>query len=125
MERNMETNGKETTMSKHTPGPWSREPELYDKSKKKFVPRPVRGSSFLDGFGIQIWSQGIGHTGIGLVHEEADARLIAAAPELLEAVKAFMERGGTGSMYDTDQVTGDTFYAAMRYAVDKAEGRTE
>lgn len=66
-------------MSNHTPGPWTVRP----------IPNP----------GL------VGHTGyaidfnedqeqvVDFVYEEADARLIAAAPELLEALEMAMEIG--------------------------------
>jgi hypothetical protein len=53
----------------------------------------------------------------------ANARLIAASPDLLAACKAVLERAN-GKLYDTDQVTGETFDAALRAAIAKAEAAT-
>ena len=89
-------------MSKHTPGPWI----VYE---------------FVDGYDIRspeaecwvamssdpeaVW---------GAIGREEDARLIAAAPELLEALEFFVAAGGKGR----------TFYAVegelLQDCVDKA-----
>lgn len=64
-------------MSKHSPGPWRWDGETQDEKG-----RPVAGSRrLLDASGGDLlagWAE--------LIHD-ADARLIAAAPELLEALK--------------------------------------
>ncbi len=65
-------------MSKHTPGPWG----YVDES-----PRDVRLKR-------AHWSVGAleGREGVALVfRDEANAKLIAAAPELLEACQAMVE----------------------------------
>lgn len=51
----------------------------------------------------------------------ANALLLAAAPDMLEVLRAIIERSG-GRLYDTDQVTGETFDALARAAIAKAEG---
>ena len=59
-------------MSKHTPGPWSAE--------------PTPQSSYWD------WKVNVSrfYIGIDTPHSEADARLIAAAPELLAALRSMV-----------------------------------
>jgi len=84
---------------KHTPGPWS-----------------IRQES--------VWSVGTDHEMTALVYgctdteEEANARLIAAAPDLLEALKILAKQaeshGAEGVYWDK-----------ARAAIAKAEGRAE
>lgn len=61
--------------SKHTPGPWT-----YDEDHN--IESPT-------GRVVSVgWTGYAGESGSGEIYEEADARLIAAAPDLLEALKA-------------------------------------
>lgn len=60
-------------MSKHTPGPWSR-----DKNDSLCSP---------DGRQVYVWNSGLGNS-YRSEETDANARLIAAAPELLEACEA-------------------------------------
>lgn len=55
---------------------------------------------------------------------QANARLIAAAPDLLEACIAVMNRSA-GRLFDTDQKTGYPFDVLLRAAIAKAEGGGE
>lgn len=99
-------------MSKHTPGTWS---DYYAKLA------PV-GS-------VAVWSDQGGmvrrvalcgtHEGIDLDEAEANARLIAAAPDLLEALKELVAYAtdGLGSLSDDWNVVKDA-----RAAIAKAEG---
>lgn len=69
-------------MSAYTPGPWKAEgPRVYADRK---------GGSLI---ATMAWFPG---------EEAANARLIAAAPELLEALRVLVENGGIGpeSMFD-------------------------
>ena len=75
-------------MSGHTPGPW-----VHYSASKHYPP----GSSL--NYGSIIWATGVGEVaqtpGLSDVEKDnANARLIAAAPELLEALKALMEYAG-------------------------------
>ena len=66
-------------MTKHTPGPW-RLVAIEDRSIKHLCPCNADGVSILT----------IVHQAqipFATVYEEADARLIAAAPEMFEALK--------------------------------------
>lgn len=90
---------------KHTPGPWH-----YEQGK----------------LGTTIWAAGriliakLSFPGAGKPCPSlADARLIAAAPELLEALKALLaDSGGTIGTSE-----GHGFAIAARAAVAKAEGK--
>lgn len=69
--------------TKHTPGPW-------------FVPYRAHGTLFVEAHLRQGWLQEVaacGPTEIGS-QQEANARLIAAAPELLEALQFVMSAHG-------------------------------
>lgn len=69
---------------KHTPGPWQfLEFELYEGSGKRFNISQAEGAAFTSGY------SDVAQTieGERLSVQEANARLIAAAPKLLEALK--------------------------------------
>ena len=90
-------------MEKHTPGPW----------------RLAGGAG--DGYALIGADNSVTcDTGFATT---VDARLIAAAPELLEALKAFLRApssGSSGPGYSTIEVTNFNFKAA-RAAIEKAE----
>lgn len=96
-------------MSAHTPSPWS-----FVQSGTGDFP---------------IWNVRIGTRGLitlpataGMETMDADARLIAAAPELLEALKLmqrrFLDTDGTHSMWEQEATD------AARAAIAKATGET-
>lgn len=103
--------------TKHTPGPW--------KAHKTNQAR-----SGVPEFEIH-WSD-IGECVAEIVHGEADARLIAAAPELLAACQAFSAL--YGRLWDTVEPKGggflgadsvskyDEVHAQMSAAIAKATG---
>lgn len=73
--------------TKHTPAPWNiryfdindKHRGFFVKAKKNNIPQLV--------YGIEIMMEDFGeHNGYPLEQREADAKLIAAAPELLEAL---------------------------------------
>ena len=66
-------------MSKHTPGPW--------------VARPVPNVGLRGHTGYAIDFNEDQEQVVDFVYEEADARLIAAAPDLLEALESCVEHG--------------------------------
>lgn len=92
-------------MSKHTPGPW--------------VARPDPNACLPDD-----WCVGIGDSLANIdkvaVCSERDARLIAAAPELLEACQALI------AYCDKNPPMGDSLWSVrqIRAAIAKAEGQT-
>lgn len=65
---------------KHTPGPWKMVLTFHDNAPN------VRGI-----FGPRIAGHGFNGPLIAHIKDEANARLIAAAPELLEALKACLQ----------------------------------
>lgn len=70
--------------SKHTPGPWvaQRSPATHD-GQYDFAIHGVKATVIAEAFGRD--SRG------NIVAAEANARLIAAAPDLLEALRWFIE----------------------------------
>jgi hypothetical protein len=92
-------------VSGHTPGPWEFEPERWSESGSYRQPNVVAN-------GVTIATVRVG-TGC----DEGNARLLAAAPALLEAAKAaysWLSAAG----YDDVIATGD-----LAAAINKAEGR--
>lgn len=87
----------------HTPGPWN-------------VGTSAQGREvvFLNGLTERHGGLGPSQNWIDC-NTEANARLIAAAPELLEFVKDWLERQGTDNNY---------MVAKARAAIAKAEGRS-
>ena len=87
-------------MSKHTPGPW------IVVSRGMFSPKVVDANSL-----------GICHTTYAPTGAEANARLIAAAPDLLEALKEIVDAAdGAG----WEQL--DPSFKKARAAIAKATG---
>ena len=73
-------------MSKHTPGPWS-----IDNPKKGHVCISAPESRFWD-LAKVVWQNDCdAELGQPSPQEEANARLIAAAPELLEALESLLD----------------------------------
>jgi len=91
--------------AKHTPGPWTVEACFrYDRHTQTRIP---------DGWEIH----GPEHQGIaGIVEHEADGPLIAAAPEMLEALAAIVDAG-----YRGDEI-GGKLLAQAEAAIRKARG---
>lgn len=98
--------------NKHTPGPWIVVDEDYGQ-----VIRGAEVERGQDGAKFQ-WRDYVGTTwGSRSVVTEANARLIAAAPELLEALIDLR------SLYDTDEGCRSTpEYIAASAAIAKATG---
>ena len=103
-------------MSKHTPGPWT----VFPKAKygEWHVSVPVQG---------QGWRLGLFPDGIRTGSPEADARLIAAAPDLLAALRELMECSEYSGWSDADlarSIAGGDRYLPMvvtaRAAIAKA-----
>lgn len=89
-------------MNKHTPGPWEIDSEQPSTVKK-----------FTHGNRLSIATV---HGGYGeKTRRTANARLIAAAPELLEALESF-----PGFLAETSE--GDPWLEKMRYVIAKARG---
>jgi len=96
-------------MSKHTPGPWS-----------------IARSGFpVDAFGILSGDMAIGQTVYIEDYDEhlANARLIAAAPEMLEACKQALRRIEQLDI-DADPAVGpDPTQDLLKAVIAKAEGK--
>jgi len=106
MERYWEAKLKEKNMSEHTPGPWERVGNSIKSRKAGCV--IVRLPALTDRVGDETPKQ--------IERWDADARLIAAAPELLESLKMMLEMsemGGFGKAYAED---------VARAAIAKAKG---
>lgn len=84
-------------MSKHTPGPWRVEPEAY--VGEEYYEPSVRTTQDASGM-----SKAIAIVRISLEGSHANARLIAAAPDMLESLK----RGRRKLATYTALYSGDT-----------------
>jgi hypothetical protein len=94
-------------MSKHTPGPWSVGPWFDNYGEPEIIIEHKADAGNL------VIAVALG----GLVGQEANARLIAAAPDLLEALNAMLTHMGM----DEDEWNKPTFDQA-RAAIAKAIG---
>jgi len=92
-------------MSKHTPGPWSRVANSIKSRKADCV--VVRLPAYTDCSGDETPEQ--------LERWDADARLIAAAPELLEALEALV-------LDESKEYIPTRLWDAARIAIAKAKG---
>lgn len=99
-------------MSAHTPGPWKviNHPRVVHVSSQRSV-----------GFGGNGMSSVAWLTG-GSLAQEANASLIAAAPDLLAALKAMVEWGPLAESLDVAEFRVDV--ANARAAIAKAEGQS-
>lgn len=105
--------------TKHTPGPWRLE-EVVDRGIKHLCP-----VAEVDGFSLLTVVHTGGYDGdecvpFGAVYRDDDARLIAAAPELLEALRRFANTDLTVPVV-RNTFGFDVLHA--RAAIAKAEGR--
>jgi hypothetical protein len=91
-------------MSGHTPGPWLMEPYLDKPGEYEIAPAGADG--------LPDWSREVALT----CSSDADARLIAAAPELLAALRDLVAMSGCSE-------EGVDIWDAARAAIAKAEGR--
>lgn len=96
----------------HTPGPWTQSPQL---------------SEIVDRDGRRVARAYPLHDGIDNdareVEAEANARLIAAAPDLLATLKNLMSSNGGGSKECGHEFTCICPWDAAMAAIKKAEGR--
>ena len=92
-------------MNKHTPGPWYKSDKTDDMIQ---ITKPDE-----EGIIAEVWSY---HHKDRVDETEANASLIAAAPDLLEALeKIYAEAGVKGGL------TWD-YYEMARIAIEKAKG---
>ena len=118
--------------TQHTPGPWAVDDTGYRAPG--------------NGLCVMAWPECVAVVGANNPHlpQDANARLIAAAPDLLEALKAMEDRFGCRSSRQEDQpktygchhmaetctqceglVTGWKAVQAARAAINKARGETK
>ena len=95
-------------MSAHTPGPWA---AVGDNSKLEFVEKDIGGSRMTIATCFQ---QGAMRDG----ERAANARLIAAAPDLLAALAGIIEIGKR----DLTNPKYDAYFEEARAALRKARG---
>ena len=96
--------------SKHTPGPWSREGNFSDDLEFVRQSRVIQNNTKVIAYGFG----GVTFNGIDAEEAEANAVLIAAAPDLLEAAKAMV---AGGYVMDADSPE----WAPLQAAIAKAE----
>lgn len=97
-------------MNKHTPGPWRRD------SRNGIYELDIVGPHGED-IGYANYSDGADERTV--YPGKANADLMAAAPELLEALKGILEIGKR----DTTNSKYDGYYDSAERAIAKAEGR--
>lgn len=112
--------------TKHTPGPWVAEDPGYNtKSSLAGNPILIQGPVDKESFGeelasLRLWSD---HNEQN-EQQRANARLIAAAPELLEAAKLAL-----AALQREIDITDNEFHPAtmriLKAAIAKAEGKGE
>lgn len=100
-------------MSKHTPGPWTRTGSTNSDAQVEIHGR-MNGSN--PDLAPIVIATVVRAGDLGWGEGEANAALIAAAPELLESLKRMTERYGQG----IENINGDT--KAALAAIAKAEG---
>ena len=106
-------------MSKHTPGPWTHGKSVpFEGAMERFVISQAEGAGYTPGFSDVAETVFCERLDV----QESNARLIAAAPELLEALQNLMER----VQYDKDAKNWFTDeQKAARAAIAKATGETQ
>lgn len=105
--------GKGVGMSaKHTPGPWKWESGYHET--------PGNYSELLDRYGERV----VGSCdGCAIIFSEADARLIAAAPEMLKELKHLRSLVGS-AIYNGISIPGLATMNGADAIIAKAEGRS-
>lgn len=98
-------------MTKHTPGPWTMHPRFDDGAEVRAI-APVAWCSVASTVGSS------GSQSIDAAEARANARLIAAAPDLLRALERLERLSGSAMMTD------DPAREGARAAVAKAKGVT-
>jgi hypothetical protein len=87
-------------MTKHTPGPWEMGPIIAGEDI--FILADNRKAAIAKASNLEIYANTFEKLRPLAAECEANARLIAAAPELLEALKAILdETGGMGGPFTT------------------------
>lgn len=101
------------TETNHTPGPWALSEEtLRDDLRSKLVHGLPEGMLAI----VRVENQ-------GAYYGDANARLIASAPDLLAALKALQIQALQSDVNDPSNEWGCEALAMARAAISKAEGR--
>jgi hypothetical protein len=78
--------------SQHTPGPWSQGYTLTTRQTRRWSPEEIAANDARERLmvfsGFTHLDEGQGRERVALCYRAEDARLIAAAPELLEALES-------------------------------------
>lgn len=98
--------------TKHTPGPW-----VLDNAEEGDWFRYVMAAD------SQIGRVDLGNRGFISQHGEANARLIAAAPEMYEAIAAIATAMNLGYIPNEILSEGSPILKWLRAAIAKAEGK--
>jgi len=105
-------------MSKHTPGPWTAHELGYEDGTwihwSIEAHGPIAYGSIAHG----------GDNTNGSENSEANARLIAAAPDLLDACQKMSDLLGIGKDYGRDLAKEHEAWLACKRAIEKAEGES-
>lgn len=106
----------------HTPGPW--QIETWNYSGSRTVPT-IRTAKDAIAQLCNLWRPEDNPHEMGVAEQEANARLIAAAPDMLAALKAFLRAPSIGSSGPGSvSIEVQTFNLnEARAAIAKAEGR--
>jgi len=103
------------SQAKHTPGPW-----LTDRNNVH-TGQIATVHHCLNNDWVEVWTDKWAETGLGEAEQEANARLIAAAPELLDALRSMLVQFNfntiTGIVHDESAVI-----VKAREAISKATG---
>jgi len=102
-------------MSKHTPGPWKIAQQYKDEANYPIGAYRI-GTDKRDGHDVAV---------VQCVYREANARLIAAAPELLLALKELLQTAPAFLPESADKWAIDDYAEALKNAtkaIAKAEG---
>jgi hypothetical protein len=101
----------------HTPGPWAVEQPSGNEGEAEVISTPTRTV----GWTASTWDDDEGED-VVTAEDKANARLIAAAPELLDAARiALAMMGGDDDGPDDDDMFD--VWQKVRAAIAKAEGR--
>lgn len=114
-------------MSKHTPGPWIADDAFMADDNQVRVGTPFKGGAVFESVTIcECWyrDEADDETVPTVAVAEANARLIAAAPELLHALTRLLEafEVARGLCLDRADFTRDNRLAGARAAIAKATG---
>lgn len=110
-------------MRKFTPGPWYIVCPPWDKTGCVVATdEDPHGAKIICDTGEMAWQD---HTQADIREWEANARLIAAAPDLLAACEAFVKWIEYPYMTDEDDSLGEAANRAIYAAIAKAKGKTQ